>query len=146
MKQLTVRSLSSLYRKDETAWLETMSQLLAERRIRELDYRHLSEYLADMAKRYRREVMSRLTTLLAHLLKWDHQPEKQTRSWRATIAVQRHELEDLLESATLKKHARDILAKAYARAVRQASLETGLNESAFPAECPYSLDDVLTDD
>jgi hypothetical protein len=55
----SVPSFATLYRKDETAWLETMSQLLAQRRFRELDYRHLSEYLADMAKRDKREVMSR---------------------------------------------------------------------------------------
>lgn len=65
-----------LYETDETAWLEQMSKLISERRYGELDYEHLSEYLLDMAKRDRREVLHRLTTLLAHLVKWGHQPAR----------------------------------------------------------------------
>src|SRR5437667_12763961 len=68
--------LSLLYERDETAWLEVMSALAASGRFAEMDYRHLSEYLADMARRDRREVFSRLVVLLSHLLKWDHQPER----------------------------------------------------------------------
>jgi Fe-S cluster biosynthesis and repair protein YggX len=60
---------ASLYETDETAWLEKMSMLINERRYEKLDYKHLSEYLSDMAKRDRREVFSRLTTLLMQLLK-----------------------------------------------------------------------------
>ncbi len=65
--------LSVLYERDETAWLEAMSALAASGRYAEMDFRHLSEYLADMARRDRREVFSRLVVLLCHLLKWEHQ-------------------------------------------------------------------------
>ncbi len=135
--------LSALYHEDETAWLEATSRLLAERRYDDLDIPHLSEFLSDMARRDKREVLSRLAVLLAHLLKWEHQPEQRSNSWRATIAAQRQELQDLLESQTLFAYANDVLAKAYRRAVQQASLETGLSEDAFPAECPFLLDAVL---
>jgi hypothetical protein len=53
-------------------------------------------------------------------------------------------LQDIFESETLKNHAREVLASVYARAVKQAAKETGLAEDKFPAECPYSLDDVLS--
>ena len=53
-----------LYTRDETAWLDVMARLIAERRFGELDYEHLHEFLTDMARRDRREVLSRLTTLL----------------------------------------------------------------------------------
>lgn len=137
---------TSLYHEDETAWLETMSRLVAERRFAELDCEHLSEYLADMAKRDKREVMSRLSLLIAHLLKWDRQPDQRGNSWRATIAVQRQELRDLLESGTLRNYAGENLAKAYQRGVKQAALETGLAEDTFPDECPLTLDEILGED
>ena len=77
--------LSVLYERDETAWLEAMSALAASGRHAEMDYQNLSEYLADMAGRDRREVFSRLVVLLTHLLKWEHQPERRSGSWRGTI-------------------------------------------------------------
>ncbi len=136
--------LSQLYEVDETAWLEQMSELLKEGRFDQIDHQNLSEYLLDMAKRDRREVLSRLATLMAHLLKWQHQPRKRSRSWESTILVQRTELQDLLESQTLKNHAAEILPKAYERALKYASKETGLAEERFPQECPYTLDDLLS--
>src|SRR5438094_267910 len=85
-------ALTDLYELDETAWLDAMTELLHRGAYTELDYIHLEEYLADMAKRDRREVESRLTVLLAHVLKWVYQPEHRSRSWRATIVEQRQEL------------------------------------------------------
>jgi hypothetical protein len=121
-----------------------MSQLVKERRFDKIDAKNLSEYLQDMARRDRREVLHRLTTLLTHLLKWDYQPRKRSRSWQLTITDQRDEVEDLLESQTLKNHALEVLPKAYARAAKYASQETGLAEEKFPPECPYSLDEILS--
>jgi hypothetical protein len=67
--------LRNLYETDETAWLETMADLIKQGRLQDLDYTHLGEYLEDMARRDRREVKSRLVTLLAHLLKWTILPQ-----------------------------------------------------------------------
>jgi len=135
--------LPSLYLDDETAWLELMAQLVEERRFAELDHQHLGEYLRDMARRDRREVVSRLTVLLAHLLKWEHQPDQRTGSWQATILHQRQELRDLLESRTLRNHAEEGLARAYERAVKQVMVETGLPQDRLPAACPWPLDEIL---
>src|SRR5438105_12801289 len=96
MATAEVLNLSLLYERDETAWLEAMSALAASGQYVELDFPHLSEYLADMAKRDRREVISRLVVLLCHLLKWEHQPERRSGSWRGTIRAQRRELRQLL--------------------------------------------------
>ena len=57
-----------------------------------------------------------------------------------------NELKDLLESGTLRKYAQEVLNKSYIRAVRQASLETGLAEGSFDPESPYTLDAILGDD
>ena len=61
--------LSALYESDETAWLELMASHAEAGRYEELDLPNLSEFLSSMAKRDRREVLSRLVVLLAHLLK-----------------------------------------------------------------------------
>jgi hypothetical protein len=137
--------LSVLYEQDETAWLEAMSALAASGRYAEMDHQHLSEYLADMARRDRREVFSRLVVLLSHLLKWEHQPDHRSGSWRGTIREQRRELRQLLESGTLHNHAEAVLADAYAEARRQAADETELSLDVFPAEDSRGLDELMAE-
>ena len=143
MGTATAGRLAALYEQDETAWLEAVSELIRLGRLDEVDYPNLAEYLADMARRDRREVSSRLAVLIAHLLKWRYQPERRSGSWRETIEVQRQELAELLESGVLRNHAVEILAKAYAKGIRQAAAETELLESTFPTDCPESLDELL---
>jgi len=138
--------LHVLFERDETAWLDAMARLAAEGRYAEMDHANLSEYLSDMAKRDRREVASRLVTLLTHLLKWEHQPGNRSGSWRGTIMEQRRELCTLLESGTLHNHALSIFADAYADARKQAAAETELPRETFPTECPWDLESLLTDD
>jgi len=138
-----ISTLSELYHTDETAWLERMATLAAAGETAALDLEHLSEYLSDMARRDKREVLHRLVVLLVHLLKWEHQPERRVRSWELTIQEQREELQELLESGTLRNHAEREQGKAYRKAVRRAAVETELAEAAFPAECPYTLEQAL---
>ena len=142
----TAEVLPQLFEADETAWLEAMSRLIHDGRLEQLDYSHLAEYLSDMARRDKREVMSRLAVLIANLLKWVHQKEKRSGSWRENIEVQRQELADLLASGVRRQHALEIMSRAYANGVRQAVAQSGLPDSTFPDECPYSLDEILTDE
>jgi hypothetical protein len=139
----TMVASPSLYQTDETAWLELMARLVVEHRLDELDYEHLGEYLSDMARRDRREVYSRLAILLTHLLKWEHQPEKRSGSWRGTILEQRSELRQLLDSGTLRNHAIDCLAEAYQDARGRASAETELPIATFPEEWSRSVDELI---
>ena len=143
MPTLVAESLTTLYERDETAWLETMSELAAQRRYAEMDHLHLSEYLSDMAKRDRREVLSRLVVLLAHLLKWEHHPNRQSGSWRGSIREQRRELRQLLESGTLLNHAVAVLSDAYAEARRQVADESELELSVFPVAMAWTLAEIL---
>ena len=148
MVQTTLEALAALYEADETAWLEATADLVQAGRLDQVDRGTLAEYLNDMARRDRREVTSRLGILLAHLLKWRHQPDQRSGSWRGTveIQIQRQELAELLESGVLRNHAEAVLDKAYANGVRQAAAETVLPETTFPDDCPYSLDEVLAAD
>ena len=138
--------LSVLFERDETAWLENMSLLVAQGRYAEMDHANLSDYLSDMAKRDRREVLSRLIILLTHLLKWEYQPNHRSGSWRVTILLQQGELLEMLESGTLYNHALSVLPKAYARARVQAAAETGLSGETFPVECRWNLESLLAED
>ena len=135
--------LSELYLEDETAWLEAMADLIRAGRHAELDYAHLREYLTDMSRRDRREVRSRLVGLLLHILKWVHQPDRRSRSWRGSIIAQRQELSELASPGVLRKHAEAVLADVYLDAVELATAETGLSRESFPMECGYSLDELL---
>lgn len=138
--------LAELYEQDETAWLETMSQLIARRRFAELDCDHLSEYLSDMANRDRREVYSRLIVLMCHLLKWEHQPDRRSGSWRGTIREQRRELRQLLESGTLRNHADAVFVDAYVDARLQAADEMELSIDSLPATAPWNVDQAVFED
>src|SRR5882724_3211235 len=111
---------SGLYEQDETAWLEAMSELIRLGRLDEVDYPNLADYLADMARRDRREVESRLTVLLTHALKWAHQPDHRSGSWRGTIIEQRQELEGLVSRGVLRNHAEAVLADTYRKAIERA--------------------------
>jgi hypothetical protein len=142
----TVQALSPslLYERDETAWLETMAELIRLGRLDEVDYPNLAEYLADMARRDRREVESRMIVLIVHVLKWVYQPDRRSGSWKATIIEQRQELEGLVSRGVLRNHAETVLADAYEKAVERTAAETELADEIFPAACPYTLDQLLS--
>ena len=133
--------LSELYLRDETAWLEAMAERIAMGAFDDLDYDNLREYLTDMAIRDRREVLSRLTVLIAHHLKWQYQPGGRSVSWQLTIAEQQRELAFTFEnSGVLSNHAQDVLGRAFVGAVELAALETKLPQSAFPKVSPISAE------
>ncbi len=136
--------LSALYEQDETAWLEAMSEFVRSGLLDQVNYPKLADYLSDMVRRDKREVLSRMAVLTAHLLKWRHQPERRSGSWLGTIEVHRQELAELLESGSLRNYAAGNLARAYAKGLRQAVAETGLPESTFPADGIDSLDALLS--
>jgi len=139
-------SPSILYEQDETAWLEAMAELIRLGRLDEVDYPNLAEYLADMARRDRREVESRLAVLITHALKWAGQPDRRSGSWRGTIIEQRQELEGLVSRGVLRNHGEAVLRDVYGRAVERATAEMGLPAETFPEACPYTLDQLLSAD
>jgi hypothetical protein len=61
------------------------------------DVEHVAEEVADMGKRDRRELRSRMTVLIGHLMKWAAQPKLRDESPRgSTIIEQRDQIDDLL--------------------------------------------------
>lgn len=88
--------------------------------------------------------LPRAGLILAHMLKWDHQPERRSRSWANRILAQRDQYADVLvESPGLKSKRADALRSAYRVARREASSETDLPVGTFPEACPYDWPDIL---
>jgi hypothetical protein len=143
---------AALYDRDFFEWTVRNAELLRRGCVEEADLEHLAEEIEDLGKRDTREVMSRMTVLLMHLLKWSIQPEHRytesgSSSWLATINEQRHELTDILaQSPSLKKRAEEGLLKAYRRAVKDASAETGIPTRQFPEQCPFGFEQVLAEE
>jgi hypothetical protein len=125
-------------------WTQEQSRLLRAGRFDEVDFEHLIEEIESMGARERRELKSRLTVLLQHLLKWHFQPTHRSRSWRLTIQDQRRMIPDhLRDNPSLKNSLDTIFVEAYMLAKGKASDETDIPESSFPASCPWTLQEVL---
>jgi hypothetical protein len=135
------------YEEDFYAWTIEQARLLRSGEFSQLDVENIVEELESIGRSDKREIESRLTMLLAHLLKWQVQIGFRSRSWSATIREQRERIQDLLsESPSLRSAASSPRPALYARARRKAADETGLAETAFPADCPFTAEQILAED
>jgi hypothetical protein len=140
--QKTVKS--SLYDADFYSWVQEQVALLQAGRVHEIDATHIAEELGDMGRSEYRALESALRVLLTHLLKWDHQPEKRSRSWIFSIKEGRRRYHSILKDNPGLKSQRDkALHTAYEDARETASFETFLPVKDFPKNCPYEWDDIL---
>ena len=132
------------YNQDFYAWTIHNAQLLREGKLSEIDIEHIAEEIESMGNGDKRELVSHLAVLIAHLLKWQYQPMRQSKSWMLTIKEQRIKIIQLLkESPSLKHEINSKLEDAYEQAVVKAEIETALDESTFPHDCPFNLDQCL---
>jgi hypothetical protein len=133
----------SLYDTDYVAWLEEQVAHLRAGRLAALDVDNVAEELESLMKKERRQLRNRLEVLVAHLLKWDHQPAQRSNRWRASVAEQRTRIRRLLQdSPSLKPLVAESAREVYADAVEQAAIEIGLSEAA-PQTLPYSVEQLF---
>ena len=131
------------YENDFSAWALYNAQLLREGKFAELDVEHLIEELEDMGNN-RPELANRFIILIAHLLKWEYQPDNRSSSWQGSINEPRVRISRLLRNKpSLKPSLLNAIVDAYSDAVELASDDTGLAKSTFPTTCPYSLEQLL---
>ena len=143
--------MKTAYNQDFYRWTQEQSAILKSGRYAELDIEHLSEEIESMGKSEKRELVHRLSVLLAHLLKWQYQPTYRGASWKLTVTEQREQVIDVLDDnpslrATLSETRAtqsETIVKAYRYAVLQAAKETGIGQESFPADCPYSIEQML---
>jgi len=132
------------YEKDFYGWLQKQAGLLRSGNLKEADIEHIAEEIESMGKSEKRELVSRLTILLMHLLKWDHQPSRRSKSWYFTILEQRRKIQRHMEdNPSLKAKLDEVLADAYYYALLKAMAETGLEEGTFSSKCPYEYDEIM---
>ena len=138
---------SDLYRDDYLAWIEAQTALLRQGRVHDIDAELLAEELETMGRRERNELVSRLVILIAHLLKWQHQPAHRTSSWRGSIVEQRVQVSrEMRLSPSLRAFLPQAIQDAYPDAVHIATQETGIRANAFPGSCPYGEAEILDED
>ncbi|CAB1275895.1 DUF29 domain-containing protein [Candidatus Nitrosacidococcus tergens] len=137
------------YNTDFYGWIQETAKLLRQGRISEVDMEHIIEELEDMGRSERRGLESRLTVLLAHLLKWQYQPEHRSYSWRGTIAEQRLQIRKLIvKNPSLNPELKEAVLEAYEAAVMRAYTETGLVPKTFPTtfqHTGWTVEQILDD-
>lgn len=136
--------MGSLYDNDFYGWTQEQADLLRSGNLSELDTQNLLGEIEAMGRSERRELESRLRVLLMHLLKWQFQSERQSRSWKLTIEEQRLQADELLtENPSLKNRLSGLMANAWRLAVISAERETNIRRSVFPAECPWTFEQIM---
>jgi len=136
-----------LYETDFYAWIQNQVGVLRARNFASLDLDNLIEEIEDMGKRQKQELRSRLSVLLAHLLKWQYQPKLQGNSWASTIKVQRFEIKvHIDDNPSLKHYLDETISKAWQGAVIMAETETGIDQSTFPVRCPWTFEQIMNPD
>jgi hypothetical protein len=132
---------------DFHAWAKRNAELIRRGKLSEIDAEHIAEELENMGKSQKRELVNRLAVLLAHLLKWQYQPDRRSNSWVSTVVTQRREIMLLLDESPSLRHDMDSsIEKAYRFARDQAAREMGVGKKISLESCPYSFDQIVNED
>lgn len=139
--------MGTRYETDVVAWANEQAALLRAGKLSQIDIENIAEEIEDVGKSEKRELESRMAVLLAHLLKWQFQPERRGSSWQRTIKEQRKSVRSrLAKTPSLKGCIADSgwLDDVWSDAVASAAEETGL--SSFPEQCSWTSELILADD
>jgi hypothetical protein len=133
---------------DDHQWALETAVAIRERRFDAIDWDRVAEELHSLGISEESQLESRLAQLMYHLLKWDHQPERRTRSWERSIKDQRSRIMLLLKrQPSLKAYLRDTdaLTSAYSDVLPLAVGEKLPDDviDQFPDSCPYTLEQLL---
>lgn len=133
-----IRHADDLY-----GWVQQQMKLLQAGEVAKVDAPQITQELADMGRNEFARLESAIRLVLHHLLKWDHQPDRRSRSWAITVSLQRRKIGRLLvQNPSLKPRVEAAIQNAYFDARDHAGKETGIPAKTFPSECPYLWDDI----
>jgi len=131
------------YDRDIYSWSLEQARLVREGRWDAVDRENVAEEIESLGRTEFNRLESALRVLLMHMLKWDHQPNRRSRSWSLSIEEQRLRLRDVMaDNPGLRPRIGEATERAYGRARLGAIKQTGLSDDTFPRDCPYSWDDV----
>lgn len=129
---------------DFILWVERQCAFLQNKQFDQLDLDTLIRELDAMGANERRELKSRLETLMMNLLKCQFQPEPKSRAWLGAVREQRSEIERILEqSPSLDALIAEYADHVYKAAFERAGAETGIPRAAFPQTNPYTKEQLL---
>lgn len=140
----TFKESYPVYFEDIAIWAKQQAEFLRSGQFDRLDIEHLADEIEDVGKSEQRELASRMSVLLAHLLKWQFQPERRCRSWERTIVVQRRAIMRHLKevpSLSTRLDNSEWLDKVWDDAITIAVQETGLSD--FPDSLTWQIKEVL---
>ncbi len=136
---------TTLYDQDFLAWSEDISAKLKAKDFASLDLENLIEEIDSLGASQRRELLSRLTVLLEHLLKRLYLSMPQEfNGWIRTIRNQRQELEILItQSPSLKSLWQQSFTDAWKLASKRIRKNYPIGQ--FPTSWQFSqeLEDLL---
>ncbi len=136
--------MKTSYETDVAAWASEQARLIRTGQFDLLDLEHIAEEIEDVGKSEQRELASRMAVLLAHLLKWQYQPERRGSSWARTIKEQRKRVLLALDQTPSLK---PVLSHqpwqddVWSDAIAQAISETGID--TLPEACPWAVAEIL---
>jgi len=135
---------SKLYETDFYGWTIEQSRLLQLGKFDGLDLENLAEEIASLGKQQRQELRNRLGVLIGHLLKWQYQPTKKTRSWQVTIGLQRREIKELLaDNPSLQPYLNTAIQVGFSFGIDLVLIETPIKKKDLPTECVYTVEQIL---
>lgn len=84
----------------------------------------IEELIESLSRSDKRALRSQLIRLMAHIIKWNTQPERRMGSWAGTIENARVEIEELLElEPSLKPLVPGLLTELFPKSLRVAEKE-----------------------
>jgi hypothetical protein len=134
------------YDEDVSAWAFEQARFLRERRFDRLDTEHVADEIDDVAKAELREFPKQVSVLLAYLLVWHYLPDERTGSRSAMIEARRLGVAEILDDSPSLRARIDeprTFQFIWADALAQATTEN--EHDSFPSECPWAINDVLSE-
>ncbi|MBV8518169.1 MAG: DUF29 domain-containing protein [Acidobacteria bacterium] len=129
---------------DLYSWAVRQAELLRAGRLGEIDPHAIAEEIDDVGEEQYDKLASELRVVMLHLLKWDRQPERRSRSWTASIREHRRRaLRQLRRNPGLKARLDEALVEAYEDARDEAFIEPGLPLSTFPVARPFDYAETM---
>lgn len=130
----------SLYEQDFALWIDDVIEKLKGQDFDNLDIAHIIEEIEALGKSQRRELKSRLQTLLTHILKRIYVDSPlDYNGWERTIREQRKELRLLLEdSPSLINYYQEVFNQVWEAALAEVQQE--YQKTQFPEQWQLSRD------
>ena len=125
----TLEKQSAGYDSDFYSWSQEQGRLVREGLWSEVDRENVAEEIESLGREQFNKLESAFRVLLMHMLEWDHQPERRSRSRAGSIDTQRLELDDVLsDNPGLRPRIGEAIERAYRKARSEASIETGIKK------------------